>query len=420
MAAAKPVLHMALLAVLCCCGVAAAAADLPEIDEHGIATPSIKSLDLDALVAASPSMLQLQESDSSDFAHASSEASKSDQRGDLEKERAFVQWLKKNGVGGLDAIEIAQVGDPPHRGMVALRDIAPEEAFIRMPFKMLMLGECQQIEEKLGMVFHHDYPDSKPFHYSDGSPNLHRRLALWLLYERNLGADSFFAPYINMLPQEFSMLYEYDAAELGDLMGTAVYQEVIDRQARNKWEYNVLFPTVSKAFPKLLGRNITWADWHWAKTIVNSRCFGFSHAGLKDVGLVPFADLPNHENVPVSWQITENETSTFDMVTKKSWKKGEEVFINYGSHDNRHLLSIYGFSLPNNEIKIKTDCEDMTNQTAKDTCVVKALQDMGTTIRDDLQLLLNGQLSFKRANAIKLRLEERKALLGLDVAISAQ
>jgi hypothetical protein len=105
---------MALMAVFCCGTAGAVSVVHPDVDEYGIATPSIKSLDLSALVATSPSLLQLQEYvTEGDFEHTSSEASKSDQRGDVVKERAFVQWLKKNGVGGLDALEIAQVITAP-------------------------------------------------------------------------------------------------------------------------------------------------------------------------------------------------------------------------------------------------------------------------------------------------------------------
>lgn len=140
---------------------------------------------------------------------------------------------------------------------------------------------------------------------------------------------------------------------------------------------------------------------------------------MRDIGLVPLADMPNHNNVPVSWRINET-TRTFDLVTHRPYKKGEEVFISYGSLDNSHLLYVYGFALPGNEIKIPNPCkegeEQAHNETLQDECVLAKMKQYRTSIRDDLQLLQQETLPFKKVNAIKLRIEERMALLGLNEA----
>ena len=49
---------------------------------------------------------------------------------------------------------------------------------VQIPFKMILFGESQVIEEDLGHVFHHDYSIPKPFHYADGSYNAHRRFVI--------------------------------------------------------------------------------------------------------------------------------------------------------------------------------------------------------------------------------------------------
>lgn len=43
-----------------------------------------------------------------------------------------------------------------------------------------------------------------------------------------------------------------------------------------------------------------------------------------------------------------NETGCYEIRTLDNYKKYDQVFISYGSHDNYHLLMEYGFTLPDN------------------------------------------------------------------------
>jgi hypothetical protein len=42
------------------------------------------------------------------------------------------------------------------------------------------------------------------------------------------------------------------------------------------------------------------------------------------------------------------KSRAFELYTLDHWKKGEQVFICYGSHSNAKLLTEYGFVIPNN------------------------------------------------------------------------
>lgn len=336
------------------------------------------------------------------------QGSPDDQRGSEEKEKAFLDWL--NGpanITGLKNIKITNVGNPPHRGTIALVDIKEGDAFIHVPYSAMLLGEDQRIESDLGAVFHHDYNKVKPFFYSTGEPNLHRRVALSLLVEKRKGARSFFKPYIDILPQHFTRIQDYSDLELAEMEGSSVYKEVIEARARAQYEYEMLFPMISEAFPKILA-NVTFAEWHWAKNIVITRCFGVSHHGIDDIALVPFADLPNHNNVGVSWR---TDTEGFNMIAKSTpFKTGEEVFISYGRHNNQHLLSVYGFMLPDNKVKVESPCKH-----SDDECVLDSLKKYPTSVKDDLKLLNeNKDASFNTNNAIRLRIEEKRALLDIS------
>lgn len=337
----------------------------------------------------------------------SQQASPDDQRGSEEKEKAFLDWL--NGpanITGLKNIKITNVGNPPHRGTIALVDIKEGDGFIHVPYSSMILGEDQRIESDLGAVFHHDYQKVKPFFYSTGEPNLHRRVALSLLVEKRKGAKSFYKPYIDILPQHFTRIQDFSDLELAEMEGSTVYKEVIEARARAQYEYEMLFPMLSEAFPKILA-NVSFAEWHWAKNIIITRCFGVTHHGIDDIALVPLADLPNHNNVAVSWR---TDTDGFNMVAKgTSFKTGEEVFISYGRHNNQHLLSVYGFMLPDNKYKVESPCKH-----TDDECVLDSLKKYPTSVKDDLKLLADKQPSFNTNNAIRLRVEEKRALLDLN------
>lgn len=131
------------------------------------------------------------------------------------------------------------------------------------------------------------------------------------------------------------------------------------------------------------------------------------HHGIDDIALVPLADLPNHNNVGVSWR---TNTSHFSMVAKStSFKKGEEVYISYGRHDNEHLLTVYGFMLDDNTYSVTSPCKGKD-----ETCVIDAIKKYPTSVAKDIELLHNPHFSFNQRNAMKLRLEEKRALLQVD------
>jgi hypothetical protein len=43
------------------------------------------------------------------------------------------------------------------------------------------------------------------------------------------------------------------------------------------------------------------------------------------------------------------QTQSFEIKTLTPYRKGEQVFINYGPHDNQAIFREYGFVLPENE-----------------------------------------------------------------------
>ncbi|KAJ2087395.1 hypothetical protein IW138_005012 [Coemansia sp. RSA 986] len=94
-----------------------------------------------------------------------------------------------------------------------------------------------------------------------------------------------------------------------------------------------------------------WRCYVWAWLAVNTRCIHLgqqSIASRDTIALAPFLDLLNHSK-------DASVTTYFDLVKRQfviktltPYKRGREVFISYGPHDNCFMLAEYGFVLADN------------------------------------------------------------------------
>merc|ERR1712199_52522 len=104
----------------------------------------------------------------------------------------------------------------------------------------------------------------------------------------------------------------------------------------------------------------------------------------------------------------EDDEHVCEFHSKDPIKKGEQIFLEYGTYDNAQLLKAYGFLLPNNPRKMKLDCEGVDDSECTDS--VNDLGQMATTEAEDEALLQQPDLSFNDRNIIQLRLQTRAQL----------
>ena len=118
------------------------------------------------------------------------------------------------------------------------------------------------------------------------------------------------------------------------MKGSPVYKQVLASIRYEKETFDSMFPLVSEQFPSILA-NVTFQEWKWAKDIgaalvaigvrlsmaivaVQTRTFWVMHKGVRDLALIPFADLPNHNDVPVSWEnIDHNSIKLVCLVVRR-------------------------------------------------------------------------------------------------------
>ncbi|KAJ1915403.1 hypothetical protein H4219_004333 [Mycoemilia scoparia] len=98
-----------------------------------------------------------------------------------------------------------------------------------------------------------------------------------------------------------------------------------------------------------------WIVFVWGWLVVNTRCISLNNrisspknqskyvTESDSIALAPFLDLLNHTSLAKVSAIYDGLANEFYIQTDVPYKKGKEVFINYGPHENAFLLAEYGF-----------------------------------------------------------------------------
>ncbi|KAL5970205.1 SET domain-containing protein 4 [Taenia solium] len=175
---------------------------------------------------------------------------------------------------------------------------------------------------------------------------------------------SLWQAYFDILPESFTDV-AYVSIEnpkmistLQPLLPMPLAFAVKSRTERMHRAYRRLFANPESSDPPL--------DFAWAWSVVNSRCVYLNlrlwggnkpilpHAcnsrprflprSNENIAIIPFFDFFNHSPyVSVSVEVTDG---VLKVMTDSSYQIGEQVFINYGKHDNLFLLCEYGFCIP--------------------------------------------------------------------------
>ncbi|KAF5396758.1 SET domain-containing protein 4 [Paragonimus heterotremus] len=201
---------------------------------------------------------------------------------------------------------------------------------------------------------------------------------------------SIWAPYLAVLPTEytdpvfvfsaeFDLYKHFKPHEQSSLQPMDVHSAIIKVIERYHFAWSNLFPLLSKAgFCDSMYSDQPPNDFAWAWSTVNSRCVHckippFNFEDLNDacaklfnvlpvhrdsirfkatsqsdehISLIPFFDLLNHDpllsSVPLS---LDPERNSIRLTLQHSLVADQQVYINYGPHDNLSLLIEYGFCL---------------------------------------------------------------------------
>ncbi|KAJ4386740.1 hypothetical protein N0V93_009638 [Gnomoniopsis smithogilvyi] len=139
-------------------------------------------------------------------------------------------------------------------------------------------------------------------------------------------------------------------------------QNMLPTPAKNKFDkqqknFEKDWSIVSDKFPfpgkDGIKASCTRDEYLYAWMLVNTRTFYFVTPQTEKLpkadhmALQPVADLFNHTDTG-GCAVTYDPEETYSFRTTKSYEKGEEVYISYGTHHNDFLLVEYGFVLDKN------------------------------------------------------------------------
>jgi len=196
-------------------------------------------------------------------------------------------------------------------------------------------------------------------------------LVFFLAFERERGAASRWAPYINLLPVEVPSPVGWSNPELLSLTGTRLegavkFQREALRQQTEVWVPKLLVRlreqlehlNSSAAAPgraaaaevlALAETALTPGRIAWSRSCVWSRAFSLYLSGTKTTAMVPLGDMLDHSPLAlVEWR-TDDTAGTFSILSHEPIRVGAAVYNNYGAKSNEELLLGYGFVLEPNQ-----------------------------------------------------------------------
>uniref|UniRef100_K3X8I1 SET domain-containing protein n=1 Tax=Globisporangium ultimum (strain ATCC 200006 / CBS 805.95 / DAOM BR144) TaxID=431595 RepID=K3X8I1_GLOUD len=246
-------------------------------------------------------------------------------RTQAQKEERFLQWpvVTENGL----------------RGVVTLEDIATNEPMLQIPEKLVISERRCWEDPRLK-----DILEANRDVFSRDDPVL----ALFLVQEMLRGDDSFFEPYLSILPYPES-IQDWSDDELAELRDRRLVDAAKRRRSEIDTFYDRVFTLLDTKYPGVFPREQYTRDkFAFAWKTIQARTFG---RRLPWTALVPFADCLNHRNVATKYDFNVDNNGMFRLFpsSTNTYAAGTEVFNSYGRRSNFQLLLDYGFALLENE-----------------------------------------------------------------------
>ncbi|ORX46330.1 SET domain-containing protein [Hesseltinella vesiculosa] len=243
----------------------------------------------------------------------------------------FLKWLKKHDFPGTK-LRLATFKDTG-RGMMATDDIATGEVLVQVPKRLLISSNQLQTV------------------YGDHSLSPHQLLAAHLILLRS-EVNSWWKPYLDLLPNHFKTLPVNFSEEHSALLPPSLADEILQQKRKIQDDFDAVLAFFKGRQDISLIATVTLDMFKWAWLCVNTRSIHVRSTSRRvkdcDIALAPLLDFLNHSNEAQIESGLNLHTQCFEIKTLTPYKAGEQVFINYGPHDNQAIFREYGFVLPKN------------------------------------------------------------------------
>eukprot|EP00027_Filamoeba_sp_ATCC50430_P004566 CAMPEP_0168555016 /NCGR_PEP_ID=MMETSP0413-20121227/8099_1 /TAXON_ID=136452 /ORGANISM="Filamoeba nolandi, Strain NC-AS-23-1" /LENGTH=463 /DNA_ID=CAMNT_0008585817 /DNA_START=85 /DNA_END=1474 /DNA_ORIENTATION=- len=243
---------------------------------------------------------------------------------------------------------------PEGNALIATKEIAQDDLLLKIPSRlMLSTRSSLEISSELNKLLDEEIVRLVP---SLG-------LALRLIYEKNK-LNSFWAPYIKILPEKYTNALYYTFDEIALLKGSLVLPDAVKFVKTKVREYSFVYNAIKNLKSHILNEfTFTWAEYRWAASAVASRQNMLPIDGQNMLVLIPFWDLANHSQGKVT-TFYDEKTRELECQAMTNFKKGDQITIFYGVRPNYELFLLQGFVYDNNQhdaVKLKFDIPANTN-----------------------------------------------------------
>lgn len=189
-------------------------------------------------------------------------------------------------------------------------------------------------------------------------------MSLYLLFEFQRGKNSFWKPFIDVLPSVddfilspliWEVMKVAHHEELLSLLPKSVKKHTSDMLKRFTSDFKVVKSLIAKKLEissdEIIESEYLPKDKYlWVWMCINSRCLYMNIPQSKNKDdnftMAPYVDILNHScDDQCGIKI---DVSGFLVYTTSRYEKGQQLFFSYGPHSNVFLLCEYGFTLPEN------------------------------------------------------------------------
>ncbi|KAL4715759.1 hypothetical protein ACJJTC_006338 [Scirpophaga incertulas] len=250
----------------------------------------------------------------------------------------YLKWLCENGAQ-YDGIQISEF-EGYELGLKANKDFKEGSLILTVPAKV-MITEKNAQDSDLSEFIQVD-----PL--LQNMPNI--TLALFLLLEK-CNPDSFWKPYVDILPEKYSTILYFTSDEIALLKPSPVFESTLKLYRSIARQYAYFYNKIhSLDIPvlKKLQNIFTFDNYRWAVSTVMTRQNNVQLADGNIAAFIPLWDMCNHEQGKITTDFNKDE-NVGECYALRDFKAGEQIFIFYGVRPNADLFLHNGFVYPNNE-----------------------------------------------------------------------
>ncbi|KAJ1566236.1 hypothetical protein HK405_010628 [Cladochytrium tenue] len=232
------------------------------------------------------------------------------------------------------------------RGLCAARPFRSGEVVLRCPRDLLWSVEAAAREPVLGEIL-----SAKGTHLSTDDT-----LVVFLLFVKHSPRchqppDSPRRTHIATgVPTRYTASVFFSRDDLAVCAGSSLHFTTLRLLGQIAEDYRDLVAGLFAIHPEVFPLDrFTLDEYKWALFSVWSRAMDFhTPDGMHVRAIAPFLDLANHSFDVPQCHAYDPSTGSIQIMAGKDYRKGDQIFINYGPVGNAKLLRLYGFVMPQN------------------------------------------------------------------------